>query len=364
MSARRKTTVYVVHVTADRPLYDVATTSAEDRARMNREALERIRADHKRADPPRKKAWADIGYHWITFPDGETLPGRPADQIGSHVGGWNSASIGHAFYGGLDENGKPSRASITPQAWEAFWAHAEEQIRTRWPEARICGHRDLSPDLDGDGIIERHEWLKECPCFDAIPEAARRGLPVMPISGEWRLDDPRRPAAPDARVTWLQQLLDKAGYDFGPNDGFEGPATVQAIEQFMADNGLKGAPTFGNPFVVKKLRTIADDSFPRAPTQVAPPPGSVGGLVSTQLLAAIQAAGAIVVSMPLWLSIALVVVAAGLCFWGVRSYRRTQQAAAAAARGDVLPEPEPDTWDAAVAFVTSLAGGGPRRAAS
>lgn len=30
----------------------------------------------------------------------------------------------------------------------------------------IVGHRDLSPDKDGDGVVERHEWLKRCPNFD------------------------------------------------------------------------------------------------------------------------------------------------------------------------------------------------------
>jgi N-acetylmuramoyl-L-alanine amidase len=34
----------------------------------------------------------------------------------------------------------------------------------------IVGHRDLSPDLDGDGIVEPQEWIKQCPCFDAKEE--------------------------------------------------------------------------------------------------------------------------------------------------------------------------------------------------
>lgn len=37
----------------------------------------------------------------------------------------------------------------------------------RYPGCRICGHRDLSPDRNGDGVITPDEWLKECPCFDA-----------------------------------------------------------------------------------------------------------------------------------------------------------------------------------------------------
>lgn len=31
---------------------------------------------------------------------------------------------------------------------------------------RVCGHRDLSLDLNGNGEIEPEEWIKACPCFD------------------------------------------------------------------------------------------------------------------------------------------------------------------------------------------------------
>lgn len=44
-----------------------------------------------------------------------------------------------------------------------------------YPGSRLCGHRDLSPDLNGNGEIEPEEWIKECPCFDAaaiVREAA------------------------------------------------------------------------------------------------------------------------------------------------------------------------------------------------
>ena len=39
-----------------------------------------------------------------------------------------------------------------------------------YPDSKICGHRDLSPDLDGDGEIEPNEWIKMCPCFNAKKE--------------------------------------------------------------------------------------------------------------------------------------------------------------------------------------------------
>ena len=39
-----------------------------------------------------------------------------------------------------------------------------------------CGHRDLSPDLNGNGEIEPEEWVKACPCFDAEEEGLTRNL--------------------------------------------------------------------------------------------------------------------------------------------------------------------------------------------
>jgi N-acetyl-anhydromuramyl-L-alanine amidase AmpD len=39
-------------------------------------------------------------------------------------------------------------------------------LERAYPMAQILGHRDLSPDIDGDGVVEEHEWLKDCPCFD------------------------------------------------------------------------------------------------------------------------------------------------------------------------------------------------------
>ena len=32
------------------------------------------------------------------------------------------------------------------------------------------GHRDLSPDLNGNGEVEPMEWTKECPCFEVNME--------------------------------------------------------------------------------------------------------------------------------------------------------------------------------------------------
>jgi hypothetical protein len=34
----------------------------------------------------------------------------------------------------------------------------------------IKGHRDFSKDLNGNGKIDKNEWIKACPCFEVSDE--------------------------------------------------------------------------------------------------------------------------------------------------------------------------------------------------
>ena len=47
-----------------------------------------------------------------------------------------------------------------------------EHVHEIWPRAKICGHRDFSPDKNGNGVIDPWEYIKACPCFDARHEYA------------------------------------------------------------------------------------------------------------------------------------------------------------------------------------------------
>jgi hypothetical protein len=55
-------------------------------------------------------------------------------------------------------------------------AKALADMQKRYPKALILGHRDLSPDKDHDGVIEPHEFIKACPCFNAREFAVSHGL--------------------------------------------------------------------------------------------------------------------------------------------------------------------------------------------
>jgi len=96
-----------------------------------------------------------IGYHYVIDTDGNTEPGRHELEMGAHVKGHNAHSIGICMVG-TDQ--------FTASQWTALAALMRE-LKERYPQARICGHRDLSPDINGDGTIEPNEWLKTCPGF-------------------------------------------------------------------------------------------------------------------------------------------------------------------------------------------------------
>lgn len=97
-----------------------------------------------------------IGYHYLIDLKGDTYTGRGLDEIGAHVAGHNANSIGICMVG---------MNRFTTDQWTALRKLVTE-LQASYLSARICGHRDLSPDKNGDGVIEPQEWLKDCPTFE------------------------------------------------------------------------------------------------------------------------------------------------------------------------------------------------------
>lgn len=109
-----------------------------------------------------------VGYHFYIRKDGYIWSTRPLEMAGAHARGYNETSIGIAYEGGLDERGLPADTR-TPRQKHSMRA----LIRTLKKDLcieRVCGHRDLSPDTNGNGIIESCDWLKQCPCFDVATD--------------------------------------------------------------------------------------------------------------------------------------------------------------------------------------------------
>lgn len=116
----------------------------------------------------KKRGWSRIGYHYVIKEDGNREIGRKESEVGAHAYGYNKNSIGICYIGGLDSKGKPK--DTRTEAQENGILDLLEELRAKYPDAKILGHRDLSPDIDGDGVIEPWEWMKACPCFDAVEQ--------------------------------------------------------------------------------------------------------------------------------------------------------------------------------------------------
>lgn len=103
----------------------------------------------------KQKRYRCIGYHWVVYLDGSQHVGRPEREIGAHVRGHNGDSIGVVYVGGRSADMKRNEDTRTP-AQKAGLLSLLKELKKRYPDAYICGHRDLA--------------ARDCPCFDAKTE--------------------------------------------------------------------------------------------------------------------------------------------------------------------------------------------------
>lgn len=261
--------------------------------------VETIRKWHK------KRKWKDIGYHFVIYLDGSIHDGRPLDQIGAHVRGRNTGTIGICYVGGVAADGKTAKDTRTPQQKAALVRLMTELVR-KYPTIKlISGHHDYAN--------------KACPCFPARKEYA--GL----IGGSALAS-----TAPkvDERYRYLQRLLARTGRDFGLVDGIPGSRTVAAIKDYQEFMGLPVTGEF-DAVTVKALRA-QEDHVPDAVTKVvtdADKPLTQSKTVWGAIVAAVSSVMSTLADLDKTVALALigvVVIAAGFIIW---DRRRKQQLA-------------------------------------
>jgi hypothetical protein len=133
-----------------------------------------------------------IGYHYFLNVDGSRVAGRHLEEVGAHVQGSNARSIGICM-AGTNKFTRMQWISAAALVVDLAKQLAESRVQQPYTIANadqaltalvvmgidLLGHRDYSPDLNGDGVIQRTEWVKECPGFD-VAEWRKAGLQALP----------------------------------------------------------------------------------------------------------------------------------------------------------------------------------------
>ena len=116
----------------------------------------------------RARGFSQIGYNYVIDLDGTIEAGRPLTIAGAHCIGYNDHSVGICYIGGLDTSGKPAdtRTPVQKTAMDDLI----NKLTREYEISELLGHRDTSPDLNDNGIVEPFEFIKVCPCFDVREE--------------------------------------------------------------------------------------------------------------------------------------------------------------------------------------------------
>ena len=101
------------------------------------------------------RGFKDVGYHFLIRLDGTVENGRPIEQVGAHVKGHNSDSIGIAYAGGCDAAMRPKDTRTHEQCVALFQLLGK--LQKQFPHATIHGHNEFDKG-------------KACPSFDVATE--------------------------------------------------------------------------------------------------------------------------------------------------------------------------------------------------
>ena len=139
-AVRRKTDFIAVHCSATRPSMDVGVVD--------------IRKWH------RAQGWEDIGYHWVIRRNGKLEKGRAENLVGSHVKGFNAVSIGVCLVGGVAQDDFTKAENNFTPAQFATLRELLANLKGRFPQAVIQGHRDFPKVAKDCPSFDVRKWLK------------------------------------------------------------------------------------------------------------------------------------------------------------------------------------------------------------
>lgn len=108
----------------------------------------------------RAKGWRCIGYHYVIRRNGTVEEGRDEKVIGAHVENWNHCSIGICMVGGVSADDVNKAQNNFTKEQFASLKQLLVDLKTRYPKAKIQGHRDFPDVHKACPSFEVKDWLK------------------------------------------------------------------------------------------------------------------------------------------------------------------------------------------------------------
>ena len=155
--------------------------------------------DHTVADIDhwhKQRGWRGIGYHYVVYRDGSVHKGRPITEIGAHVGGKNTGTIGCVYVGGMTKDMKAPKDTRTA-AQKTAMLKLTRDLANKYPTIKkVSGHNEYA--------------AKACPSFNVQKDELGRALEAPAPKPSPAPKPKPRPAPKPERATffgWLRRLF-------------------------------------------------------------------------------------------------------------------------------------------------------------
>ena len=102
--------------------------------------------------------WRDIGYHYVIDRDGTVTEGRPLGDIGAHVFGHNTGSIGICLMGGHGSNENDRFHDHFTSAQDEALRTLIEELKEEAPIKYVRGHNEVAAKACPGFKVSR--WLE------------------------------------------------------------------------------------------------------------------------------------------------------------------------------------------------------------
>lgn len=122
----------IIHCTATRADWWATRSTAQKVAEIKRWHVE-------------DRGWKDIGYHFLIDRNGKVVTGRPIEQVGAHVQGHNTETIGISLFGGHGSAETDQFSQHFTPEQDAALRDLISQLCTRFVSIRkISGHNEYA----------------------------------------------------------------------------------------------------------------------------------------------------------------------------------------------------------------------------